>query len=432
MLALLDGNNFYASCERVFQPRLVGRPVVVLSNNDGCAIARSDEAKALGIKMGAPWFQIRHLEEEAGLTALSANFALYGDMSNRMMSLAAGLGHRQEVYSIDECFVDLEGIPGDLVQRARKIRARIHRWIGIPTCIGIAPTKTLAKLANHIAKSAERKPGSYPAHHAQVCHLGAVSDSERITLLQGTEVGDIWGVGRKLSAQLNQAGIYTAHDLAKADPATIQRRWSIVLAKTVRELNGTPCLTLDDIPPDKQQIACTRSFGRPVTELSDLLEAITEFTSRAAEKLRRQNSQAGQLMAFIRTSPFRQNDKQHSAYRTIPLPSPSSDSAHLTELACAIVRHIYKPGHRYAKAGVMLMDLQNADTEQLSLELGSEEPETRTRLMQALDSINSKWGRGTLHLASAGTAGKHRAWETKQERKTAGFTTDWALLPVAS
>ena len=431
MLALLDGNNFYANCERVFQPRLVGRPVVVLSNNDGCAIARSDEAKALGIKMGAPYFQIRHLEDEADLTALSANFALYGDMSDRMMTLAAGLGHRQEIYSIDECFVDLEGIPGDLVARSRKIRARIHQWIGIPTCIGIAPTKTLAKLANHIAKNAERKPGSYPAHHAQVCHLGALSNSEHTALLQSTEVGDIWGVGRKLSAQLNQVGIHSAHDLAQADPTTIQRRWSIVLAKTVRELNGMPCLRLEDIPPDKQQIACTRSFGHPVTELSDLLEAITEFTSRAAEKLRHQHSQAGQLMAFIRTSPFRKNDKQHSAYRTISMPSPSSDSAHLTELACAIVRHIYRPGHKYAKAGVMLMDLQSVSTEQLSLQLGIEEPQTRTRLMTALDSINQRHGRGTLHLASAGTAGKQRHWEMKQEHKTRGYTTDWTGLSQA-
>jgi DNA polymerase V len=432
MIALLDGNNFYASCERVFQPRLVGRPVVVLSNNDGCAIARSDEAKALGIKMGAPWFQIRHLEDEAGLTALSANFALYGDMSDRMMSLAAGLGHRQEVYSIDECFMDLKGIPGDLVSRSRKIRARIHQWIGIPTCIGIAPTKTLAKLANHIAKSSERKPGSYPAGYAQVCQWPSPHSAEHVALLQATEVGDIWGVGRRLSAQLHQVGIRTAHDLAQADPVTIQRRWSIVLAKTVRELGGTPCLTLEDIPPDKQQIACTRSFGHPVTELNDLLEAITEFTSRAAEKLRRQHSQAGQLMAFIRTSPFRKQDRQHSAYRTILMPSPSSDSAHLTELACAIVRHIYRPGHKYAKAGVMLMDLQSADTEQLSLELGREESETRTRLMQALDSINGKWGRRTLHLASAGTAGKHRAWEMKQERKTTGFTTDWRGLATSN
>ena len=432
MLALLDGNNFYASCERVFQPRLVGRPVVVLSNNDGCAIARSDEAKALSIKMGAPYFQIRHLEDEAGLVALSANFALYGDMSDRMMSLAAGLGHRQEVYSIDECFVDLEGIPGDLVQRARKIRARVHRWIGIPTCIGIAPTKTLAKLANHIAKNAERKPGSYPSELAQVCHWPDLHSPVHRQLLAATEVGDIWGVGRRLSAQLNQVGIRTAHDLAQADPVTVQRRWSIVLAKTVRELNGTPCLTLDDIPPDKQQIACTRSFGKPVTELHDLIEAITEFTSRAAEKLRKQNSQAGQLMAFIRTSPFRKKDRQHSAYRTIPLPSPSSDSAHLTEVACAIVRHIYRPGHKYAKAGVMLMDLQPSTSEQLSLQLGSEEPETRTRLMQALDSINQKHGRGTLHLASAGTAGRHRTWVMKQERKTPGYTTDWNEIPTAN
>jgi DNA polymerase V len=432
MLALLDGNNFYASCERVFQPRLVGRPVVVLSNNDGCAIARSDEAKALSIKMGAPYFQIRHLEDEAGLVALSANFALYGDMSDRMMSLAAGLGHRQEVYSIDECFVDLEGIPGDLVQRARKIRARVHRWIGIPTCIGIAPTKTLAKLANHIAKNAERKPGSYPSELAQVCHWPDLHSPAHRQLLAATEVGDIWGVGRRLSAQLNQVGIRTAHDLAQADPVTVQRRWSIVLAKTVRELNGTPCLTLDDIPPDKQQIACTRSFGQPVTELHDLIEAITEFTSRAAEKLRKQNSQAGQLMAFIRTSPFRKKDRQHSAYRTIPLPSPSSDSAHLTEVACAIVRHIYRPGHKYAKAGVMLMDLQPSTSEQLSLQLGSEEPETRTRLMQALDSINQKHGRDTLHLASTGTAGKARTWEMKQERKTPGYTTDWSGIPTAN
>lgn len=431
MMALLDGNNFYASCERVFQPRLNGRPVVVLSNNDGCAIARSDEAKALGIQMGAPFFEIRHLEKQAGLVALSANFELYGDMSERMMSLAAGLGHRQEVYSIDECFVDLEGIPGDLTRRARQIRARIRQWIGIPTCIGIAPTKTLAKLANHIAKSAERKPGSYPAELAQVCHWPELHSAAHQALLAATDVAEVWGVGRRLSAQLRQAGIHTALDLARADPVTVQRRWSIVLAKTVRELSGTPCLTLDEVPPDKQQIACTRSFGQPVTELHDLLEAITEFTSRAAEKLRQQHSQAGQLMAFIRTSPFRKNDTQHSACRTLPLPAPSSDSAHLTELACAIVRHLYRPGHQYAKAGVMLLDLRPDSTEQLSLPLGHEEPETRTRLMQALDSINQRHGRGAVQLASAGTTGNHRTWVMKQERRTPGYTTRWEGLVLA-
>lgn len=431
MIALLDGNNFYASCERVFQPRLVGHPIVVLSNNDGCAIARSDEAKALGIPMGAPFFKIRHLEK-SGLVALSANFALYGDMSDRMMSLAAGIGHRQEVYSIDECFVDLEGIPGDLTLRARKIRARINQWIGIPTCVGIGPTKTLAKLANHIAKSAERKPGSYPAYLAQVCNLGAMSDEERSVLLRATDIAEVWGVGHKLSSQLQQAGIITAYDLARADPVSIQRRWSIVLAKTVRELCGTPCLTLDDIPPDKQQIACTRSFGHTVTELDDLLEAISEFTTRAAQKLRRQRNHAGQLMAFIRTSPFRDKDAQYSAYRTLPLPAPSSDTGHLCEVACAIVRHIYRPGHNYAKAGVMLLELQPDTTEQLSLTLGYEELKPRTLLMTTLDEINKRFGRDTLHLASTGTAGKARTWEMKQERKTPGYTTDWSGIPTAN
>lgn len=428
MLALVDGNNFYCSCERVFQPRLKNRPVVVLSNNDGCAIARSDEAKALGIKMGAPWFKIRHLEEEAGLVALSANFALYGDMSDRMMTLAAGLGHMQEVYSIDESFIDLSGIPGDLVRRARTIRRRIHQWIGIPTCIGIGPTKTLAKLANAIAKSAERKPGSYPAHHAQICHLGACSPQELQALLQATEVGDVWGVGRKIGAQLRAQGVHTALDLQRMSPAAAKAGWSVVLEKTVRELNGVPCIEFEDEPPAKQQIACTRSFGQPITELHDLQEAITEFACRAAEKLRKQRSHTGQIMAFIRTSPFREKDPQYSRSASIPLPSPTSDSAHITQAANAILKHIYRPGFKYAKAGVMLMDLQPAMRQQLTLDLDEDMPENRIRLMQAMDEVNQRFGRGTLHLASAGTAGRHRAWSMKQERLSSGFTTDWEGL----
>ena len=381
--------------------------------------------------MGAPWFQIQHLAESAGLVALSANFTLYGDMSDRMMSLAAGLGHRQEIYSIDECFVDLDGIPGDLVLRAHKIRARILRWIGIPTCIGIAPTKTLAKLANHIAKNAERKPGSYPAELAQVCHLGAMSDAERRALLEATEVGEVWGVGRRLSEQLKADGIHTAQDLADADPVAIQRRWSIVLAKTVRELQGTSCIDLEDVAPDKQQIACTRSFGRPVTELADLLEAITEFTARAAEKLRRQDSQAGQILAFIRTSPFRRDDPQYSGSRTVALPAPTADTTALTEMSCAIVRHVYRPGYRYAKAGVMLLDLRPTAQQQLALGLGDEPLPERARLMEALDRINGRWGRGTLQLASAGTAGAGRQWAMKQERRTPQYTTRFEDIPVA-
>jgi DNA polymerase V len=250
--------------------------------------------------------------------------------------------------------------------------------------------------------------------------------------LQSTDVSDVWGVGPKLRKQLNQVGIYTAHDLAQADPVTVQRRWSIVLAKTVRELNGQPCLTLDDIPPDKQQIACTRSFGRPVTELSDLLEAITEFASRAAEKLRRQDSHAGQIMAFIRTSPFRKNDRQHSGYRTIALPCPSSNTALLVELACAIVRYVYLPGHKYAKAGVMLMDLHPANREQMSLYAESDASGSGKDLMSALDNVNQRWGRGTLHFASSGLQTTQRIWQMKQERRTPAYTTDWINLIVAN
>lgn len=430
MLALIDGNNFYCSCERVFQPWLKGRPVVVLSNNDGCAIARSDEAKALGIKMGAPYFQLRDLERDAGLIALSANFALYGDMSDRMMTLAAGLGHTQEVYSIDESFIDLSAIPGDLVRRARIIRRRIHQWIGIPTCIGIGPTKTLAKLANAIAKSAERKPGSYPAHHAQICHLGACSREELAALLAATEVGDVWGVGPRIGAQLRAQGIHTALDLQRMDPAAAKAGWSVVLEKTVRELNGVPCIEFEDEPPAKQQIACTRSFGHPVTELIELQEAITEFACRAAEKLRKQNSHTGHIMAFIRTSPFRKQDPQYSRSASIPLPSPTSDSAHITQAANAIIKRIYRPGFKYAKAGVMLMDLQPATRHQLTLDFDETMPENRVRLMTAMDQLNQRFGRGTLKLASAGAPRARKLWAMKQERMSTGFTTDWAGLAV--
>ena len=432
MLALVDGNNFYCSCERVFQPWLKHRPVVVLSNNDGCAIARSDEAKALGIKMGAPWFKIRHLEEEAGLVALSANFALYGDMSDRMMTLAAGLGHAQEVYSIDESFIDVSDIPGDLVRRARIIRRRIHQWIGIPTCIGIGPTKTLAKLANAIAKSAERKPGSYPAHHAQICYLGACTREELQALLQATEVGDVWGVGRKIGAQLRAQGVHTALDLQRMNPAAAKAGWSVVLEKTVRELNGVPCIEFEDEPPAKQQIACTRSFGHLVTELIELQEAITEFACRAAEKLRKQGNHTGHIMAFIRTSSFRKQDPQYSRSASIPLPSPTSDSAHITQAANAIIKRIYRPGFKYAKAGVMLMDLQPARREQLTLDFDEVMPENRVRLMTAMDQLNQRFGRGTLKLGSAGAPKAMKVWAMRQDQLSSGFTTDWEGLAVTS
>lgn len=271
MYALVDGNNFYVSCERVFRPSLVGRPVVVLSNNDGCAIARSNEAKALGIKMGHPWFQCRGFETEHGLVALSANFALYGDMSDRMMTIAGSFAPKQEIYSIEESFLDFSGVQDDLVTRCREMRSRIQEWTGIPCGVGLGPTKTLAKLANHIAKTAERKPGSYPTELAQVCHLGAMTKAELERVMAATEVGEVWGVGPRIGAQLVSAGVKTALDLVRLDPMTVRRRFSVVLEKTVRELQGTPCIALDDAPPPKQQIMCSRSFGRPITRGFDLV-----------------------------------------------------------------------------------------------------------------------------------------------------------------
>ncbi len=461
MYALVDGNNFYVSCERVFRPDLNGRPVVVLSNNDGCAVARSNEAKALGIAMGAPWFKIKHLEDEAGLVGLSANFTLYGDMSDRMMSLVAGLGHQQEIYSIDESFVNLAGIRGDLIKRSHQIRRRVMQWTGLPTCIGIAPTKTLAKLANHIAKTVERKPGVYPEHivgHgvdgslSQVCHLGLLDVASKQLLFERTEVTEVWGVGPRIGKQLNEAGVHTVLDLVNLDPATVARRWSVVLERTVRELKGQPCIALDHEPPARQQIACTRSFGHPVTERHEIEQAVTEFASRAAEKLRKQDHRASALLTFIRTSPFRRQDEQYSASMVYPLIRPTADSTQLVKAALTNLARIYKPGFNYAKAGVMLMDLSPASQEQLelgdwALELNEQDACTtseaeRARMIVAMDSLNQRYGKGTVKVASAGAHRtttlrpgqpdrNQRNWQMKQARRTPRYTTCWAELAVA-
>ena len=430
MYALVDGNNFYVSCERVFRPSLNGRPVVVLSNNDGCAIARSNEAKALGIKMGAPWFQIRHMEETHGLVALSANFTLYGDMSNRMMSLAAGLGPSQEIYSIDESFVGLQGLRGDLITRSHAIRARIHQWVGIPCGIGIGHTKTLAKLANHIAKTAERKPGSYPAELAQVCNLTVLPAQDLDEVLAATLVEEVWGVGRKIGAQLHQCGVHTVLDLARLDPAMVRRRWSVVLERTVRELQGMQCIELDDAPEPKREIACTRSFGHAVTELPPLLEAVSEFASRAAEKLRKQGSLASQLLVFCHTSPFRPGPRFNKSV-VVPLRRPTADTGKLVWAAAAGMRRMYEPGYKMAKAGVMLLDLVPGNALQGELDLEDEDHRDRTQLMVALDALNQRYGKGTVHSGSTGGTNKGKDLGMRQERRTPQYTTRWEDVPVA-
>jgi DNA polymerase V len=432
--ALVDGNNFYVSCERIFRPCLNGIATVVLSNNDGCAIARSNEAKAMGIKMGAPWFQIKHLTDSHGLVALSANFALYGDISDRMMSLAAGLGPTQEIYSIDESFIGLDGVRGDLVERSHKIRSRILQWTGIPCGIGIGRTKTLAKLANHIAKTAERKPGVYPGHLAQVCNLEMLSAAERQGVFEATEMGEVWGIGRRIGKQLTDGGIKTVQDLVRMDVATIRKGWSVVLERTVRELQGIPCIGLEDVPAPKKEIACTRSFGHAVTELSDLIQALTEFASRAAEKARKQHSLASEVMVFIRTSPFRK-DPQYSRSIVVPLRRPTADTGAIVQATVLGLRAIYCQGFKYAKAGVMLLDLQPDSIIQGELDLGDddsiEDIADKARLMSALDAINKRYGRGTMKMASAGLDGDRRVWSMRQERRTPAYTTNWADIPIA-
>lgn len=374
--------------------------------------------------------QGQSLCESHGLVALSANFALYGDLSDRMMSVAAGLGPCQEIYSIDESFIDLNGVRGNLVERSHKIRARILQWVGIPCCVGLGTTKTLAKLANHVAKSAERKPGSYPVHLAQVCNLAALTQPELDSVMAATEINEVWGIGRQLTKQLNESGITTVLELVRLDPAMIRARWSVILERTVRELQGTSCIDFEDVPSPKQEIACTRSFGQPVTDLSDLNEAVTEFASRGAVKLRKQGSQAGQVMVFIRTSQFRK-DPQYSRSITVPLRRSSADTAAIVGAALSGLRAIYKPGIKYAKAGVMLLDLQSDTVQQTELDFHDDDAPDRERLMTSLDELNSRYGRGTVSMASAGLAANKRAWSMKQERKTPGYTTSWADIPIA-
>jgi len=446
MLALVDANNMYVSAERVFAPRLVGRPVVVLSSNDGACVARSEEAKALGVQMAQPWFQVRHLERSAGLVAVSANFELYADMSARMMAIEARFAPRQEIYSIDESFLDFKGVRGDLVAIGHELRAAVWQEVGLPTCVGIGPTKTLAKLANHIAKSAERKPGSYPAHLARVCHVGTMGPEELDRHFAATEVGDVWGIGRKIGARLREAGIHTVLDLVRADATTLRRQFSVVLEKTLVELRGTPCISVDDAPAPRQQILVSRSFGKAVTTADGIIEAVSVYASRAAEKLRRQGSVCGAIHVFFMTSPFRTNDRQHQASSTLPLTRPTADTRVLVGTATRIVRHLHRPGIRYAKAGVMLVDLQPAEAmiqDELDLfvpagrdEAGSELPPARgdrARLMNAMDTLNRRFGRDAVRIGSATLASSQeptRSWAIRQERRTPRYTTRWDEMPV--
>ena len=359
--------------------------------------------------------------------ALSSNFGFYGDMSNRMMSLAAGLGPEQEIYSIDESSINVQGI-ADITARAKAVRERILQWIGLPC--GIGNTKTLAKLANHVATTAERKPGIYTAYLVQVTNLTALGTDELHAVLAATELGDISDIGRRIGEQLRAEGLKSALDLAQMDPTAARRRCSVVMEKTVLELRGIACMAFEDVPPAKKQIASTRSFGQPITDLADLIEAVFEFASRAAEKLSRQNGKVAQVLTFVHTSPFRKQDKKYSRSIVVPRHRPTSDTALIVTAAVMGMRQIYLPGLNMAKAGVHLLNIQDSGVEQQELDLVALE-HNRSGLMTAMDGINARFGRSTVSIASAGHAGNRRQWVMRQERRTPDYTTCWDSMPTA-
>lgn len=414
-IALVDVNNFYVSCERVFNPKLEGKPVLVLSNNDGCAIARSNEVKALGISMGAPWFQLKDLAKKHGIIAYSSNYALYADMSNRVMSILSQYSPDQEIYSIDECFLDLTGFQTrNLTHYGTEIRQRIKQWTGLPVCVGMGATKTLSKLANHIAKKNPQFSG--------VCDLNAMATGEQDAWLGKIAVGEVWGIGRKLAPQLGEIGIKSVLDLKQADPYSLRNQFSVVMEKTIRELNGTVCIALEEMAAPKKQILSSRSFGSAVSNLASLQESVTLYMSRAAEKLRRQQSYAGSVHVYIRTSPHNPKEPYYGNGMTIALPSPTDDTRRLVQAVLWGLKRIYKPGYRYQKAGVMLSELVPAGGCQNDM-FSTAAPTTRsTELMTTLDKVNRKMGRQTLKFASEGY---RQPWKMKQGNKSPNYTTRW-------
>lgn len=415
-IALVDCNNFYVSCERIFRPDLYQVPVVVLSNNDGCVVSRSNEAKALGVRMGQPWFECKALAEEHGILALSSNYALYADMSNRVMQILSDFSPRSEVYSIDECFVDLTGMPR-LREVSYAMRERVGMWTGMPVCVGIGPTKTLAKLANHVAKKHPRSKG--------VFNYNALTEAQKIKLLTQLPVSEVWGVGRKLTQRLAAHGISTVQDLRAAHTPTLRAEFGVVIEKTQRELQEVACIDFQQEVPDKQQIISSRSFGSAVTALPVLKDALSLFVANACAKLRKQNSQAALIQVFLQTNRFRKDQPQYMPCLAVPLPRPTHDTLEVNRWADALCERMYKPDYAYKKAGIVLSEISPVTHHQADWI----EPEmlSNDKLMQALDGLNQRFGRGAVTVS---TQGAYKEWQMKQERKSPDYTTCWEDVPV--
>ncbi|HHT0504253.1 TPA: Y-family DNA polymerase [Raoultella ornithinolytica] len=417
MFALCDVNSFYASCETVFRPDLKGRPVVVLSNNDGCVIARSAEAKPF-VKMGEPYFKQKDQFRRQGVICFSSNYELYADMSNRVMTTLEELSPRCEIYSIDEAFCDLTGVRNcrNLTDFGREIRETVLRRTHLTVGVGIAQTKTLAKLANHAAKKWQRQTGG-------VVDLSNIDKKRK--LMAALPIDEVWGVGRRISKKLEAMGIKTVLQLADTDIRFIRKHFNVVLERTVRELRGEPCLGLEEFAPVKQEIVCSRSFGGRITEYLEMRQAICSYASRAAEKLRGEHQYCRFISAFVKTSPFALNEPYYGNSASVKLLTPTQDSRDIIAAATRCLDAIWKDGHRYQKAGVMLGDFYSQGVAQLNLFDDNAPRQNSVKLMEVLDHLNAKNGSGALYFAGQGI---QTAWQMKREMLSPRYTTRYSDL----
>ncbi|MBJ8865337.1 Y-family DNA polymerase [Citrobacter koseri] len=417
MFALVDVNSFYASCETVFRPDLKGRPVVVLSNNDGCVIARSAAAKSF-VKMGEPYFKQEEAFRRHGIVAFSSNYELYADMSNRVMTTLGEMSPRVEIYSIDEAFCDLTGVRNcrDLTDFGREIRTTVLQRTHLTVGVGIAQTKTLAKLANYAAKKWQRQTGG-------VVDLSNVSRQRK--LLAALPVGEVWGIGRRISKKLEGMGIETALDLADTDIRFIKKHFNVVLERTVRELRGEPCLELEEFAPVKQEIVCSRSFSGRITDYEEMRQAIFSYASRAAEKLRGEHQYCRFISAFVKTSPFALNEPYYGNSASVKLLTPTQDSRDIIGAATRCLDAVWKDGRRYQKAGVMLGDFFSQGVAQLNLFDDNAPRRNSDKLMKVLDHLNTKDGVGTLYFAGQGI---QQQWQMKREMLSPRYTTRYEDL----
>jgi DNA polymerase V len=417
IFALVDGNTFYASCERIYRPDLTGKPVVVLSNNDGCVIAQSKEAKELlELYMCRPWFEVKEEAEKHGVVAFSSNYELYADISNRFMETLRQFAPRQEVYSIDESFLDLTGYKGNLLIHGRKIKDTVMQWVGLPVCVGFGSSKTLAKLANHCAKKLPQFAG--------VCDLVNMPVDEQARLMQSLPVSKVWGIGKRLEKRLNSRGIHDVLKLKNADPKRIRDEFGVVVERTVKELNGEAWHELEEVEPDAKQVMSSRSFGARVSDLANLEQAISFHATTACERMRDKGLYANAVYVFIQNSPFDEAE-YYGPSHVIALPAPTDNTRKINRVALWVLKKLFRPGIYYQKCGVMLTELVPASGRQSDM-FGFVEGDAKAdALMSVMDSINSKYSRGTIKLASEGG---HKAWAMKRALKSPNFAS-WEGLP---